>query len=168
MCGELAEVQTFQSWDLGLPGFTFGRRFSWPGCSSEKSDLAPGIPTCPSSPHLTPSPGDSLLDPVLAEPLETPAKIFPEGSRQLEGPFGSIPASAQRQFLGTVGQGVSVMWLLGWGGCAPCAEGSAWHWAAPGMLMSLQPPHGCCSFSLSSPRPCSVGRRMGSRKNNPF
>lgn len=34
--------------------------------------------------------------------------------------------------------------------------------------MSLQPPHGSCSFSLSSPRPCSDGRGMGEWKEQPI
>lgn len=41
---------------FGAARIHFGHRFSWPGCSSKKSDLAPVIPT-----HLTLSPGDSFL-----------------------------------------------------------------------------------------------------------
>lgn len=127
-----------------------GHRFCWPGCSSERSD--PGSPA-----HLTLSPGHPSLgsSPQLSH-WETPVKIFPEGSRQLQGPFGPIPVRA-----GGSSWGHWCDVAAGLGRLCPCAEGPAWHQAAPGTLMSLQPPHRGCSFSLSSPRPCSEGRRTG-------
>lgn len=60
--GELAEAQTSQGWDLGLPGFTLATNIFWPGCGTEHGDLAPRIPNCPTA-HLKLSLRDSLLGP---------------------------------------------------------------------------------------------------------
>lgn len=104
MCGELAEVQTSQGWDLGPPGFTLATDFPGLAGAQRKAFWHLGSQTAPT--HLTLSPRDSSLgsSPQLSH-WETPVKIFPEGSRQLEGPFGPIPDSGWWQLLGMVGTG---------------------------------------------------------------
>lgn len=101
----------------------FGYRFSWPGCSSEKSDLAPVIPNCPNSPHTQPW--------GLLSWIESPAEPLGllRSFQKAEGCWRSHSSQDMVAVPGDSGTGSWCDVAAGVRRLCPCAEGSTWHWA---------------------------------------
>lgn len=152
MCGELAEVQTSQKLGFGTARIHFGHRFSWPGCSSERNDLAPGIPSCPNSPHTQPQGLSWIQSP--AEPLGDTHSDLSRRLKAAGGSFWSHPSQGMVALPGDSGvaAGVGRLW-------------SAWHQAAPG---TLNHPMEVAPSAFPLPDLAQREGERGSRKNSPF
>lgn len=147
---------------FGTARIHFGHRFSWPGCSSEKSDLAPVIPNCPSSPHTQPQ---GLLSWIQspAEPLGL-LRSF----QKAEGSWRVLLVPSQPGYSGSSwGSGTGSWWdvTAGVGRLCPCAQGSPWHWAP-----SCHCNHPMEVFPSAFPLPDLAQREgeWGSGKNSTF